>query len=105
MREIAEDIVETSIEQHAATLRLIADWHDQFVENLIPDTDPLIIKNERGNPVIRGVQITIAAHLRDVWGAGMDRTVKTLAEVALNQSTSERVSRSAFSRPKLPKRS
>lgn len=62
--------------------------------------DPLIVKNNRGDPVTRGVQIVVAAFLLERFGDRLDRTAATLTAVALGlkpNEVSERVSRSAFS--------
>ena len=63
--------------------------------------DPITITNfSRGDPTERGVQITIAAFLKDRFGSHLYRTAATLTAVALglSQKPSHRVSRSAFSR-------
>ena len=44
-----------------------------------------------------GVQIIIAAWLKETFGKRLDRTAATLAAVALDQQTSETSSRTAFS--------
>jgi hypothetical protein len=64
--------------------------------------DPLTIKNDRGDPVTRGVQIVIAAFFKERFGQKLDSTAATLTTVALglDKPASERASRSAFSRAK-----
>ena len=68
----------------------------------MPDrgSDPLTIQNDRGDPVVRGVPIVIAAWLSETFGTRLDGTAATLGAVALDQKTSERATRSAFSGPK-----
>ncbi len=66
-----------------------------------PPTDPLMVKNDRGDPVTRGVQIIIAAFLEDRFGDRLYGTAAALTGVALGLPTpSARVSQSAFSGPK-----
>jgi hypothetical protein len=81
----------------AAALRRVAGWHEDFADRLRPPSDPLTIQNDRGDRVVRGVQIIIAAWLREAFGKPLDGMAATLAGVALDQKTSERVTRSAFS--------
>jgi hypothetical protein len=84
----------------AAALFRVAGWLKASAAALLTPSDPLSIKNNRGNPVVRGVQIVIAAQLLKVFGKRFDRTAATLTSVALDKKTSERVTRSAFSRQK-----
>jgi hypothetical protein len=111
LRDIADDLdainsADPRVSADAATLRRVAAWQDQAIAAMRPPTDPMTIKNHRGDPVARGVQILIAAHLEDVFTKRLDGTAATLAAVALGlELTSPRVSRSAFSGRKPSQRS
>jgi hypothetical protein len=103
LREIADDMAPMAHPQAAAdaiVLRRVADLQEAAVAVLRPPTDPLTIQNDRGGRVVRAVQIVIAAWLRETFGKPLDGTAATLAAVALDQETSERVTRSAFSSQK-----
>jgi hypothetical protein len=45
--------------------------------------DPLTIKNDRGDPVTRGVQTVIAAFFRERFGQNLDSTAATLTTISL----------------------
>jgi hypothetical protein len=111
LRETADDLEainssDPRVSADAATLRRVAAWQDQAIEAMRPLTDPTTVKYHRGDPVARGVQIMIAAYLKDVFGQRLDGVAAILAAVALGQEkTSPRVSRSAFSGRKPPRRS
>ncbi|WP_148360637.1 hypothetical protein [Acidisphaera rubrifaciens] len=92
-----------AIPQHSAdaeALERVAAWHDRQTATIRGPADPLTITNDRGDPVVRAVQADIAGQLYDLFGDRLDGTAATLAAVALGVTTSPRVSRSAFSRPK-----
>jgi hypothetical protein len=57
--------------------------------------DPLIIRNERGSRIVRGVQTVIAAGLLKIFGSPMYGTATTLTQTALNQKASVRAARTA----------
>lgn len=111
LRDVADDLdainsADPRVSADAATLRRVAAWQDQAIEAMRPPTDPMMVKNKRGDPVARGGQIVIAAHLLDVFGDRLDGTAATLTAVALDlKATSPRVSRSAFSGRKPSRRS
>jgi hypothetical protein len=105
LREIAEDLAATNSADPLASadadaLRRVAGWQEAGAAAFRPLSDPLTIQNDRGDRVVRGVQILIAARLRETFGKPLDGTAATLAGVALGQKTSERVTRTAFSRRK-----
>lgn len=91
-RNMQQDIMD------AQALRRIAEAREQQVSLLRENGDPLSIKNDRGDPLIRGVATTVAAFFLEHFGNRLDRTAATLAEVALDGSISERAVRSAFLR-------
>jgi hypothetical protein len=100
LRDIADDLIAANPADPldaVDALRRVAAWLEAGAASLRPPDDPLTIQNERGDRVVRGVQIVIAAHLREAFGKPLDGTAATLAAVALGQETSERVTRSAFS--------
>jgi hypothetical protein len=106
LREIADDLTSTNSTDplaaaDAEALRRVAGWQEAGAAALRPPSDPLTIQNDRGDRVVRGVQIVIAAQLRATFGKALDRTAATLAGVGLGKRTSERITRSAFSRRKL----
>jgi hypothetical protein len=105
LREIADDM--TAINSayplaaaDAAALRRVAGWHEDGAARLRPPSDPLTIRHDRGDRVVRGVQIIIAAWLRENFRKSLDGTAATLASVALGKKASPRVTRSAFSSQK-----
>ena len=82
-----------------AALRRVAGWYDAQTETLRTPDDPMTVTNDRGDRVSRGVSIMIASFLKERFGKPLYGTAATLASVALNRYISERVVRSAFSRP------
>jgi hypothetical protein len=88
----------------AAALRRVADWREALTAVGRGADDPLTITNYRGDPIKRGVQITIACFLLAQFGDRLDGTAATLAEVALDLnkkgSRGRRASRSALSKQK-----
>ena len=99
LREIADDMAPMADPLAAVcalVLRRVADWQEDCVALLRPPSDPLTIQNDRGDRVVRGVQIIIAVWLRETFGKPLDGMAATLAAVALGQKTSERATRSAF---------
>jgi hypothetical protein len=105
VREIADDLITMNsanplVTANADALRQVAGWNEDAASMLRQPSDPLIIQNDRGDRVVRGVQIICAAQLIETFGKRLDRTAATLAAVALDAKTSERVTRSAFSRRK-----
>ena len=114
LRRIADDLVASveharpyvpaseDLSQHLAdaeALRRVAGWRDAQAAEIRSADDPLTITNARGDPLVRGVQITIAAFLKETFGSHLWRTAATLAAVALglDKVPSPRVARSAFS--------
>jgi len=82
----------------AAALRRVAEWLlSNASHHVRGHSDPLTIKNERGDRVVRGVTIAVAAWLTETFGKRLDGTAETLAAVALGQATKGRAARSAFS--------
>jgi hypothetical protein len=88
-----------------AALRNVANWLEGLTTATRGPGDPLIVRKHRGDRVARGVQILTAMKLKELFGKQMDGTAATLAGVALGSKTSARVSRSALSKPKSPKKS
>lgn len=122
LRRVAEDVVASVghapeyIAEHqnlsqwladAQALCRVADWRESVAAEIRGNDDPLTISNARGDPLVRGVQITIASFLKEEFGHFLYGTAATLAAVALglSRAPSARVSRSAFSRPKSRQRS
>ena len=109
LREIADDLTATNSADPLAAvdadaLRRVAVWQEVGTAALRPPSDPLMIQNERDDRVVGGVQILVGAQLRDTFGKPLDGTAATLAGVALGKRTSERATRSAFSRRKSAKK-
>ncbi|MSP02562.1 MAG: hypothetical protein EXR07_16160 [Acetobacteraceae bacterium] len=82
----------------AATLRRVAEWCQTQLRWIRGADDPLTIEHDHGDALARGVQITIAAFLRDRFGAHLHGTAANLTAWALDLDNvpSARVSRSAF---------
>ena len=57
----------------------------QWITMMRCGSDPLIIKNDRGDRVVRGVAIMIAEELLTIYGKRMGGTAMTLANVALDE--------------------
>jgi hypothetical protein len=106
-RYIADTIDLTQFLADADALRRIATWRESLAATIRGADDPMTITNSRGDPTERGVQITIAAFLKERFGDYLHGTAATLTAVALGLSRipSPRVSRSAFSVPKAARRS
>jgi hypothetical protein len=85
----------------AAALRM-AQIKEEEVSRILAylcnSNDPLVIRNERGDRVVRGVQIEIAEGLKRIFGKPLYGTATTLAEVALDKQASSRAVRSAITR-------
>ena len=99
-RHIADTTDLSQFLADADALRRVAAWRESLAATIRSADDPITITNSRGDPTERGVQITIAAFLKDRFGSHLYRTAATLTAVALglSQKPSHRVSRSAFSR-------
>jgi hypothetical protein len=72
----------------AAALRLAIAKEEEFRRRiaLMRDSDdPLIIHNDRGDRVVRGVQTGITAGLLKIFGSPMYGTATRLTQIALNQ--------------------
>ena len=106
-RHIADTIDLSQFLADADALRRVAAWRESLAATIRSADDPITITNSRGDPTERGVQITIAAFLKDRFGSHLYGTAATLTAVALglSQQPSPRVSRSAFSAPEAAKRS
>jgi hypothetical protein len=106
-RHIADTTDPSQFLADADALRRVAAWRESLAATISSADDPITITNSRGDPTERGVQITIAAFLKDLFGNYLHGTAATLTAVALglSQKPSPRVSRSAFSVPKAAKRS
>jgi hypothetical protein len=74
----------------------VANWIEHLQSKLRLPDDPLIVDKDRGDPIVRGVQIVIAVKLEEQFGNRLDGTAATLTSVALDVETSPRVSRSAL---------
>ena len=85
-------------------LRNVAGWLEKLTEATRRPSDPLIVKKNRGDAVVRGVQIVAAQKLKECFGNHLHGTAATLASVATGGKTSPRVSRSALSSQKRPKK-
>lgn len=81
----------------ADALRRAADRYEAAAAKLRGADDPMMIKNNRGDPVVRGVQVLITAFLLERFGSRLDGTAAILAGVALGATTTPRAGRSAFS--------
>jgi hypothetical protein len=109
LRESADDLIPPKsnpflaacVAANAGALRQVAGWYEDAASTkLRQPSDPLVIQNDRGDRVVRGVQILCCSFLNEIFGKRLDRTAATLAAVALDAKTNERVSRSAFSHRK-----
>jgi hypothetical protein len=108
LRESADDLIPDNpfVAANAGALRRVAGWYEDAASTKLRQPgDPLIIQNDRGDRVVRGVQIICGSKLIEIFGKPLDRTAATLAAVALDAKTSERVTRSAFSHGKGAERS
>ena len=88
----------------AEVLRRVANWLDVLRSSTRRRDDPLIVDRNRGDPIVRGVQIIIGVKLEEQFADRLDGTGATLASVALGTETSPRVSRSALTDRKSSKR-
>jgi hypothetical protein len=88
----------------AQALMRVANWMDHLTSSARRPGDPLIVKRHRGDPIARGVQITIGVKLEEQFGERLDGTAATLTSVALGVEASARASQSALTKRKSPKR-
>jgi hypothetical protein len=86
----------------SAILR-VAEWHENCTKALRKPGDPLMIEKHRGDPVERGVHISIANKLFFIFGKRLDRTAATLASVVLGVKIGVRAARSALTKTKKEK--
>ncbi len=87
-------------------LQRVANWRESLAGSLADANDPNVIKNHHGDPLVRGVQIAVAAFFQDTFGTCLDGQAATLTNVALGtNAATARASRSAFSRQKPPQKS
>ena len=109
LRDTAKDLepIGARVANEVAVLRRVASWQEQLAETLRGQDDPLTILNDRGDRTARGIQILLAAHLKETFGDHLHGTAARLASVALglDRLQSPRVSRSAFSGGKRPRKS
>jgi hypothetical protein len=109
LRDVAQDLFKTNTTNpqtmiDVAALCRAARWREKGANALRQADDPLMVTNERGDPVLRGTSIVISNHLIDFFGTPLYRSAATLAAVALGQSDDDtvtmlaRAARSAFSR-------
>jgi hypothetical protein len=101
-RYIAERQDLSQCSADAEAMRRVAAWREALAAQMRGEDDPLTIMNFRGDPLARGVQITVASFLKEEFAAYLYGTAATLTAVALGLAKvpSARISRSAFSRKK-----
>jgi hypothetical protein len=80
----------------AQALLRVANWVEHLSSAMRRPGDPLIVDRNRGDPVVRGVQIMIGVKLEEQFDVRLDGTAATLTSVALGAETSPRASRSAL---------
>jgi hypothetical protein len=88
----------------AQALLRVANWLDHLTTTMRHPGDPLIVKRHRGDPIAKGVQITIGAKLAGLFGKRLDGTAATLTSVALGVKATARASRSALTKRKPSKK-
>ena len=81
----------------AAALLRVASWLEHVAAAFRQPDDPLMVMYHRGDPVVRGVQIEIAAQMQQTFGKVLHGTAATITSVALAKETTEKVTRTAFS--------
>jgi hypothetical protein len=91
-------------ENDQAALIRAANWLESTTRALRQPNDPLIVERDRGDPVERGVHISIAEKLKLTFGNRLERTAATLASVALGVKIGIRPARSALTRKAPPKK-
>jgi hypothetical protein len=101
-RKVAQIGDQTAIRaaDNGVILREVADWLESMIPAMRAENDPLTITNDRGSREARGVGAVVCSFLAERFGSPLYRTAATLASVALGVDVSERMVRSAFSRPK-----
>jgi hypothetical protein len=85
-------------------VRRIANWLEHLTTATRHPDDPLMVDRDSGDPVARGVQIMIGIKMEEQFGERLDGTAATLTSIALATKTTPRVSRSALTRKKAPKK-
>jgi hypothetical protein len=89
---------------NSASLRHVAGWLDQLSTAYRRPDDPMIVERHRGDSVVRGVQIMIAAKMEQLFGNRFDGTTATLTSVALGKEATAKTTRSAFKKQKSKKK-
>jgi hypothetical protein len=76
----------------------VALWLENYTRALRQANDPLMVAKHRGDPLQRGVLISIANKLKQTFGKRLDRTAAALASVALAVTIGARPARSALTK-------
>lgn len=84
--------------EHLTALLHVADWLRNLALALRGPDDPMTVQRVRGNPLVKGVQITLASLCTELFGSRLDRTVATIASVAVGGNAKRGAARSALTR-------
>jgi hypothetical protein len=88
----------------SASLRRVSGWLDHLSTAHRRPGDPMIVDRHRGDSVVRGVQISIAKEIEELFGVRLDGTTATLTSVALGKEANAKTTRSAFKKRKSKKK-
>jgi hypothetical protein len=87
-------------ENDRLALLRVADWLRNYTRALRRPNSHLMVKKHRGDPVRRGIYISITEKVLFLFGQRLDRTSATLTSVAIGKHVGTRPARSALSRDK-----
>jgi hypothetical protein len=89
---------------NSISLRCVANWLDHLPTAHRRPGDPMIVDRHRGDSVVRGVQISIAKKMEELFGVRLDGTTATLTSVALGKKATAKTTRSALKKQKSKKK-
>jgi hypothetical protein len=83
-----------------AAVNRVADWLEAASREVRSTSDPLTVRREAGDPIVRGVSAMIGGWLSDRFGRRLSGIAAKLASVALGKPAKARGVRSALTRQK-----
>jgi hypothetical protein len=105
LRECASFLRQKCVDQpqaiaDAEAVDRVANWFQGLATGVRSSSDPLTVRRERGDPIVRGVSAIIGVWLSERFGKRLDGIAAKLASVALGKPAKARAVRSALRRTK-----
>jgi len=86
-------------QSHVQGMLHAANWLEALANHFVSPDDPNVMRNERVPPLVRGIQVILAAFFMETFGKRLDGLAAAITNIALEtDQATERVSRSAFSK-------